>query len=65
MDQRCNKCGGELRGHFTVIYPDGLLRQFCDSDCLRTWFADEWERFLAQQREEMRQLYGELYGGQP
>lgn len=62
VNQRCHQCGGELRDHFTVIFPDDLLRQFCDSDCLRTWFDLDWQQFLAQQHEEMRQLAREVNG---
>jgi hypothetical protein len=32
-------------GSFVVIEPDGTLRQFCDSDCLRQFYAWQFEQF--------------------
>lgn len=37
---------------FTMIEPGGVVRQFCDDDCLRTYYQARWDRFLEAQRQE-------------
>lgn len=44
-----------LADHFLVVEPDGTLKRFCDSDCLREHYAHLWEQFkerLEQQAQE-------------
>ena len=35
-------------GSYVVIEPGGMLRQFCDSDCLRQFYAWSEKQFLAR-----------------
>jgi hypothetical protein len=49
--RRCSGyCGAPIpsdkQNTYTVIEPDGRLRVFCDSDCLRFFYLDAWRAFL-------------------
>ena len=48
--RRCSGCHLPLRtdrdNTFKVIEPSGRLRVFCDSDCLRFFYLDDWRAFL-------------------
>ncbi len=61
QQQRC-AYGHELspQGHFTVFAPNGDWQVFCDTDCLRQWFEEDWQRFVDQEQALWRRLGPEL-----
>jgi hypothetical protein len=47
-ERRCHGWCGQLlpaddHRTFKVVEPDGRLREFCDSECLRRFYLDQWQ----------------------
>lgn len=67
MDRRCDsEVYGEGRGshplaerYFTLTYPRGVVKRFCDSDCLRLQLELEHAQFDATLQADMILLEGE------
>lgn len=53
--------------HYLVIEPDGTVKRFCESDCLREHYAFLWQQFrdgVADEIAEGARLDDEAAGGQ-
>lgn len=70
IDIVCSGAGGRpydgdhrlFANHYMIIEPNGTVKRFCDSDCLREHYAFLWQQFkeqLAREHEELVSYHDE------
>jgi len=49
----------DAHGYYTLVYPNGRVRHFCDTDCLRYTLDADYAAFEAELRAEIAGWYAD------